>query len=501
MRPHRGQSEMVQVIGCTPACGVQRHKGKRYKGLTTLTISPGLVHPNWAAKQSPQFWLIQPNENIGVRNLVLDGSHVGYHDMTSAIAVNNIANFWIRNVAFEKFPNITLHILQSMHGDICSNYIYDSGQSDPNSDNSGINWYGSANLFCNNIVHNAHLAMISNGPSVGNAIVGNYTLNGYTGNATLFGSIWPNHSNGSNYNLYEHNVTQMIDFDQTHGGALMTTIYRSLVTGWESCSNGNCGSEFKEYNLFPIMQLSYNRYPNIVDNVLGTPGITTKDYERTDPGYFAMTPAGYVYNWASGNPVNPGGGYAGGPIPIDVGVMTTSYRWGNWDTFHKATRWDTAEVPSNIIVYPQPVPTNCTESKSCPASFYFPARPTWWSASDPFPAIGSDIANGNVGQCGGTVNTPGQYALAPATSSAQCGGQELKTAWAGHVNAIPAMRCYLNTLGGPPDGTGDALPFDANACYGNTPTPEPPEPGKTYTGTIIIKGTFVIVPDVQKVPK
>jgi hypothetical protein len=38
----------------------------------------------------------------------------------------------------------------------------------------------------------------------------------------------------------------------------------------------------------------------------------------------------------------------------------------------------------------------------------------------------------------------------------------------GHINEIPAMACYLNTMGGPPTGTGGVLSFNAGNCYGQT---------------------------------
>ena len=79
-----------------------------------------------------------------------------------------------------------------------------------------------------------------------------------------------------------------------------------------------------------------------------------------------------------------------------------------------------------------------------------------------------------MGQCTGTINTPGHYSGVAATKSAQCTGTSLATAWGGHVNAIPAMNCYLNVLGGVPDGTSGVLPFDANTCYGAGGGSNPP---------------------------
>jgi hypothetical protein len=35
----------------------------------------------------------------------------------------------------------------------------------------------------------------------------------------------------------------------------------------------------------------------------------------------------------------------------------------------------------------------------------------------------------------------------------------------GHAYSIPAMDCFLSTMGGPADGTGSVLSFNASTCY------------------------------------
>ena len=465
-RAHRGQIEMVQVTSCSPACGTNAS--------TVVTITPGLHHANWASGQTPQVWLVQPSQYVGVKNLTIDGSATSYSSTTAGLSFNNDANFWAQNVALLSLPNITLYVIQSMHGDVESNYIYNSGQSSPSTDNSGINWYGADNLITNNICHNCHLAIIGGTGNAGNVISYNYLINGYTGNGTLFGDLWPGHSNGADYNLYEGNAAHMYDTDQTHGGQMMNTLYRNFLTGWESCSNGNCGTlpASKMADISPAMILSYQRYHNIVNNVLGTPSITTLGYQYVNAEYFFSSSTGYPYNWTSGNQCAPPN-CAGGPIPIEPITGTTSMRYGNWDTFHGSTQCNSAEVPSGISVYPNPVPSTCPNSSSYPASFYLSSRPPWWAATIPFPAIGADVSGGNVGQCLGTPNTAGQFALVAATSSSQCAGQGWQAGWAGHVNAIPALAAYLAN-GGLPDGTGGALPFDANTWYSSSPTAATP---------------------------
>jgi hypothetical protein len=217
-RPDRGQQEMHVVTACSPSCN--------NSSSTVLTLQEPIANPNWASRSTPQAWYIQPSKNIGVRDLLVDGSTIAYGNITSGIEFSNDNQYWVRNVAFESLANITLFAFQSMHADLSSNYIYNSGQSSTTTDNSGINFFGSYNLIANNICENCHLALIVDGPAVGNVIAYNLILNAFTGNATMFGSIWDGHSNGSDYNLYEGNIAPSVFSDQAHGNHLVQTFYR-----------------------------------------------------------------------------------------------------------------------------------------------------------------------------------------------------------------------------------------------------------------------------------
>ena len=52
----------------------------------------------------------------------------------------------------------------------------------------------------------------------------------------------------------------------------------------------------------------------------------------------------------------------------------------------------------------------------------------------------------------------------------------------GHAYTIPAADCYANIMGGPADGTGAVLSFDAAACYGAVDQAE-----------IMVNGAFELV--------
>ncbi len=110
-------------------------------------------------------------------------------------------------------------------------------------------------------------------------------------------------------------------------------------------------------------------------------------------------------------------------------TASTLMRWGNYDTVNKAARWVSSEVPSGLSLYANAVPSG----QSLPPSLYQSAKPSWWGTM-PWPAAGPDVT-------GGSDPT-------------------------GHVYANPAQACYTTTMGGTAAGTGSALSFNANNCYG-----------------------------------
>ncbi len=469
--PHRFQVEYVTVTSCSPTCNAA--------GTTTFGIAEKLAHPNWIAGQTPQAWFFTPIKNVGVRDLSIDGTSTTGD--VSGISFMNAQNYWVTNVVISNFRAMGFQTTQGTHGVAQSNYFYGIGKNDSSADPSGLNYGGSFNLFTNNIFQNSKIATFGNGPATSNVISYNVLVDAWTGNGFLFGSIWDGHSNGADYNLFEGNTFSQILQDQVHGDHDFETYYRNFITGWESCANGQCGSDpFKTNNVYPVGALSFNRYGNWVGNVLGTPGVHTVagNYSAclSDFNTFAGTGVGtgtYIYQMGTGNGNGPPM-FPGGPIPCDSVVGTTSMRWGNYDVANAAVLECTTAggaCPANERGNSAPTyPALASPSTTFPASFYLTARPSWWSGSLAFPAAGPDVTSGNIGQCNGTLNVAGHYAGVAAASSGQCTGTTLVSGWGGHINATPAYDCYLNQLHGPPDGTGAILPFDAAVCYTVSPT-------------------------------
>jgi hypothetical protein len=439
-------------------------------GATCVTISHPLFHPNWSAGQSPQAILITPVVQVGVEDMSIDGSSSSSNQ--TGIGLQNALQCWVSGVMVSNMYEFAVYGLDISHTTIKDGYFFHSnGHPDAYAIRTTV---ADSDLIQNNIIQQWKNAYACDGPCVGEVIAYNFSVDQIVPGASdqMWGFAWT-HSAGDDFMLREGNAGDQAQDDNVHGTHLNQTSLRNFFWGFESCINGstggsNCGSNsVKDMTSTAFVESSGVRYANNVGNVLGTPGFTNV--------YQTSSPFGGFAAW------NIGGGNGSVGLPMDPLVSSTMLRWGNWDVVNNAALYCTgagtpiAACPENDRGDKAPLyPGLSNPSTSIPASFYQNSKPSWFG-SIPWPAIGPDVTGGNVGQCSGTINSTAQAGL-PGTSDSQCPAGSLKTAWGGHVNANPAMSCYLNAMGGPPDGTGPALAFDPNACYrGSTATgPEAP---------------------------
>jgi hypothetical protein len=422
------QVQVVQVTaGCSVAC--------TGAGPFTVTISPGLYSPNWSGSSSPGVWWLSMVQYAGLENLSINTSGGSEEN----IGVFNAYNCWVTGVRSVSSQRAHVWIVDAAHTTIQNNYFY--GTLNAQSQSYGIEQdLTSDNLITNNITqHVTTPYMFGNG--LGNVMSYNYTIYDFYGVTPTFLIQAANtgHDAGAEYNLYEGNIMSGLAGDDFHGTSGFNTAFRNALPGWEVGINNDETA---------VIFGPYNRYENIVGNVLGMPGIQSS---------YSGNSNNSIYDLGAGNSEH------GITVPPDPEVATTMLRWGNYDSVHAATQFNTAEVPSGISSYGNAVPA----SQTLPPSFYLSAPPAIWPAfSKPWPPIGPDVTGGNVGQC-----TSGTFNHAFALSSSQCaGGTFTPSVQAGHVNTIPAMDCYLNTMHGPLDGSGSALSFNASQCYGSTAT-------------------------------
>ncbi len=456
-RTNRGQMQIVTVTSVTGT------------GPYTVGISPGLYMPNWngcdaSGGCAPQaWWATSPIQNMGVENLSMNFS-VSEPTQGTGVGVEilNCSGCWLKGVVgilpgrSDVFPQV------STFTTVQDSYFF--GTAGHTSESYGVESDGTSSMLIqNNIFQQVTEPMSFNGSCSGCVEAYNFDVGSIYGSSPYswrMASVLP-HAVGNSHILMEGNEGSGLEGDIIHGSHHFLTAFRNTWNGYQPndgvAPTGNIG---------PVILMAQNRFFNIIGNVLGTPAIT----------YGYTTGTNQIYPSIGGSESST---YT---VPADSNVLRTLMRWGNYDTATGAARWcgnssdsgwsttcaSTSEVPSGITEYANSVPSSTT----LPPSFYLSAQPAWWPTSKPWPPIGPDVTGGNLGTCSGGTNA-GLW----ATSSAQCPGGTFATAYAGHAYSVPAMDCYLNTMGGSLLGTGGVLSFNAASCYGTqttTPSPAPP---------------------------
>jgi len=422
---------------------------------SVVTITPPVSNPNFASGQSPQVYVVQPLTNVGIENLSIDLTSASAP--TGCVDVFNATLSWISGVKCVNNKRAAFNLFQAVNFIVQNSYWFNSTGSLPS--NYGLRASASSYLVLQNNI-GSHIQggqIFYDGACVGCVEAYNY----FPDSNTNGGSLTPitEHS-GDQLNHHEGTIGPGVSCDNIHGSCDLSTRFRNFWPGWESVpstpvttfTNGTA-------------DFAFARYIADIANVQGTPGYHTS--------YTSVSTATSVYNEGTG-----GGATS---VPTDTLTKSTTLKWASYDnvtgtvrycgnsldTGWSATCGSTSESPTVASIYPNFVPVvgdTAIGEPALPASFYLTSKPSWLG-SLPWPGIGPDISGGNVIQCGGTINTVGKVTGVPAlaTNGTTCtsGG----TGWAGHVNANAAMTCYLNTMGGAPDGSSGVLAFDAGICY------------------------------------
>ena len=420
-RSGRQQQQIVTVT----KCGGVTTTGASCSGTNVqVTVSPGLYMPNWSSSNSPQaWWPSDPALYNGVEDLTIDSSRNDSSD--AGVELFNCSNCWVKGVRSINSGRAHVQLQYSPRATVRDSYFFLTQNSV--SQSYGFECYSSADaLVENNIFQAVAAPEMINGSCSGAVVAYNFSINNYyTGSSRYNISANNIHTAGINNVLFEGNYGNTIYGDLFHGTHHFLTYFRNRWTGpqpacWQSGSSyATATFNTCTNNLSPVVLQSFSRFFNLVGNVLGTSGTNTS----YSPG---------IYDLNSGN------SNSSVSVPSDPNVSSTLMRWGNYDTATGAARFVSSEVPSALTgtqaSYSNPVPGSST----LPASFFRSSKPSWWPASKPWPAIGPDVTGGNISGVGG------------------------------HAYTIPAQDCFLNTMGGPADGTGPVLTFSASGCYSDS---------------------------------
>ena len=432
------QEQQVMVTGCSPSC----NSGNP----TTVAIAPGLYMPNWRSSQKPGAWWASTTAiGMGVESLSVDMTGIGG---TSSAVMMNCYGCFVKGIRSIWGGRNHIILYSCAHCTVRDSYFYQSASHASVSYGVELVAASSDDLIENNIFQQVtDSTPNNNGGGAGSVAAYNFTVDDIFGaNGWMQPSDYE-HSSGYAFWLREGNISIGFEADNVHGTHHFTTLFRNYFAGWQqSCGGGPCSAQ-----TIPIHMYASSRYFNVIGNVLGRLSYHT-NYEcrpaSTDcaNGNVSIYVLGYTGN--GGNSSSAINGFCLNPPTCtshgnyDPLTVNSLFRWGNYDVVHRAAQWNNSEVPSGLTPYGNPVPANHT----LPASLYLPGKPGWWPASKPWPAIGPDVTGGNMPNLGGFAYTN------------------------------PAQDCFTNIMGGPADGSGSVLTFDASACYGNTATPPPPPP-------------------------
>jgi hypothetical protein len=443
-------------------------------GSYSVTISPGVYFNNIRSAQSPGAYWTGFVQNDGLENLTVDHS---YTSANTAINMYNCYQCWVKNIRSLNAARDHVWINLGLNDVVRDSYFYAAQSS--GSQSYAVEVEESSGALIENNIFQQTTNPLMFGQGTGNVVGYNFSIdNIYSGGSGQFvQASYAGHNAGNAMNLWEGNNFVGIWSDANWGSNFSSTLFRNMLSGWQTG---------KTANTVPVIIEAWSRAFNVIGNVLGQPA-----YHNQYEAYATSTTNGVNIGapaetsiFSLGFTGNGGNGTCTASPTCDSLIRPSLMRWGNWDTVTNGAKWDSTEASPGTIPY---VNANFTASyfgslaHTLPSSLYYGSTPSWWPTGKAWPSVGPDVSSGNLGTCSGT------YAGAQATASGQCPGGALSSAWAAHANSIPAQDCYLNVMGGRPDGTGSVLTFDANQCYGttgttssnSTPPPSPTVPTPT----------------------
>lgn len=270
--------------------GEERSMGQLNKCLsktsTTITFETPLFWAystalSAAVNEAPYQAVTGTSSNMGFEDFILDGSQ---HACIAAQNCGDIQTFnfqnadscWIRNVTINKQIG-----RNGVHSDFSYRLLVDhSWINDSNANDSGQG-YGIALYNCttgcliqNSILEKQHAGMDLSYSAGGNVFGYNVVYPGVgRSNAT---PGWATHGVHNWMNLAEGNYfREYVGFDMTHGSGSHQTIFRNQIPNDGTGQSVHSG---------PITINQYNRYNNVVGNILGNNGFSYVAYETVGGG-------------------------------------------------------------------------------------------------------------------------------------------------------------------------------------------------------------------------
>lgn len=374
----------------------------------TITFTPGLYMPNWAAQGGGAFvgWTgagsTQTPSGIGLEALTVDMTGTSGN---FGIQFSNVYASWIKGVRIVGTGSSEAVDFFNCKNSLIANSLIDDYSYLINPLSLSLQeGSDSDNLVINNILLHG-LSWEGLGSNEGDVIA--YNLIAQT--HTLYYEANPfQHTPGNAFTLYEGNSTGHITDDDTWGSANLNTFFRNYLNGADppyllpsSCSSLSC---------IAMKIDGYHRFSNIIGNVIYGPQLTSYEAILSTPTNGVTNNACYRWSADTDDPL----------------TLTTAMRWGNVCSKTQASdtptnsgiRFVSSEVPTSLSGNAIPFQNSVPGNTNLPGSFFMSttAHPSggtglsWWKVctswssfptscsgtqTNPFPAVGPEVTGGN----------------------------------------------------------------------------------------------------------
>ena len=451
--------------GACTWCDGETSNGSRVQGQidkitgvsgTTITLDEPLFVSYTLTPQATPFTM---PSYAGLENLQIyaNNTHGGQGAPgADDIYISSCAYCWVSGVEDNYSDSDHLDAAWSYRGEIVNSYfsnayIHGPGNGDADVD---LEYKTTGFLVQNNIMERLHSSIMEEWGAAGNVVAYNFSTGNYDATAYYFAiQDVTFHGAHPQFNLFEGNVSDTLGQDGIWGSAANNTHFRNWTWGTTVICNpttqgsrvtvtSSCFTASQALRGFDVWYPTTNA--NMIGNVEGSAQQSTQGtgvalaLAVCGASVPAGTPCGANSRAYEGVYFNETFGYGGssdsggGGGDSNVGWSTTLIH-GEYGTVNNSVTW------SGSLTH------------TLPASFYLTAKPSWWTSSIPWPAIGPDVTGGSG---------PGGHVYST-------------------VAANPAMNCYFNVMGATLGGAGSPYTFNANTCYpsgSGAPSPPPPVP-------------------------
>lgn len=428
---------------------------------TTIGINPGLFVSYTRSPTAVPFSAV--SKYAGAENFQVYANNT-HTSNNSSFYMGMCAYCWISGVETNFTDGDMVDIGWDYHDEIANSYFDDayirtSGQYDST---VAVRNKATGILVQNNIFDRTGGIEISWGGGQ-NVFSYNYMLGAVSSGSPdfLVDSIIA-HGAHPDFDLIEGDIVTQLKYDSVHGTSSNLTTFRSWEVGTTlgcnplsgrgsvTCSPlgaGNFGGAngwWEDYANRAYEPDAFSKYDNAVGDVVGSGDMTNllingqtgnpmPQVALVDaPNSRSYSYAAFGFSFGFGETGDTGGvAIANGvgcspttlPYPCEsTAPYSTAFIHGVFNNANGSTTWATGVT------------------HTLPPSFYLNAKPSWWTASIPYPPIGPDVTGG--------------------------------TYVSGHANLNPAANCYINVMGGGLNNpTGSPLNFNANTCYVAGPAP------------------------------